>query len=170
MPRLSIEKLSAIHNTESFDCEQPELNRFLLLHALQSQQSNSAQTYVACRAKRVIGYYSLVVGGVTHQQAPKRITKGLAKHPVPLMILARLAVTKKEQGQGVGRGLLKDALMRTAQAAGLAGIRALVVHAKDEVTRAWYQQFDFASSPTDPLHLYLLIKDLHKIIRANRKS
>jgi GNAT superfamily N-acetyltransferase len=81
------------------------------------------------------------------------------------MILARLAIDRAEQRAGIGRALLKDALLRTAQAADIAGIRALVVHAKNEEAGRWYEQFDFEPSPTDPLHLFLLLKDLKKLLR-----
>lgn len=165
MVKPAIEKLAASHDAQDFDCGKPELNRFLVKHALQSQQSNSATTYVACKGKKIIGYYSLVAGAVEPEETPKRIKKGLSKHPVPLMILARLAVDRNEQGKGIGKGLLKDALLRTTQAAGIAGIRALVIHAKDDEAKSWYGQFDCEPSPTDPLHLYLLIKDIKKILR-----
>ena len=89
----------------------------------------------------------------------------MAKHPVPVMLLARLAVDQRHHAQGIGKGLLKDALMRTAQASDIAGIRALLVHAKDEQAKQWYQHFDFEESPTDPLHLFLLVKDIQKILR-----
>ena len=164
MVKPTIEKLSASHTAQDFDCGKPELNRFLIKHALQSQQSNSATTYVACKENKIIGYYSLAVGAVEHKETPERIKKGLSKHPVPLMILARLAVDRSEQDKGIGKGLLKDALLRTAQAADIAGIRALVIHAKDDEAGAWYGQFDCDPSPTDPLHLYLLIKDIKKIL------
>jgi GNAT superfamily N-acetyltransferase len=159
-----IEKLSSAHDFQDFDCGEPALNRFLVRYALQNQQSGSAQTYVACRDNCVIGYYSLTVGAVAHEDAPERIIKGLAKYPIPIIILGRLAVDKQEQGKGVGRGLLKDALRRTAQAADIVGIRALVVHAKNDEVRAWYEQFDFEPSPTDPLHLFLLMKDIKTIL------
>lgn len=164
MVKPTIEKLVASHNVQDFDCGKPALNRFLIKHALQSQQSNSATTYVACQGNKIIGYYSLVVGAVEHEETPERIKKGLSKHPVPLMILARLAVIRDEQGKGIGKGLLKDALLRTTQAADIAGIRALVIHAKDDEAKSWYGQFDCDPSPTDPLHLYLLIKDIKKIL------
>lgn len=160
----AVHKLSAHDITESFNCGQEELDRFLKKFALPNQAANAAQTYVTCRADRVVGYYSLAVGSVHREEAPKRTLKGLARHPVPVMILARLAVDRSEQGSGIGKALLKDALLRTVQAADIAGIRALVVHAKDENARRWYEQFDFEPSPTDPLHLFLLLKDLKKII------
>jgi GNAT superfamily N-acetyltransferase len=160
----AIEKLAAHHDVTPFDCGSPDLNRFLHRFALASQQANSSQTYVACRGRRVAGYHSLAVGAVARDEAPPRVGQGLASHPVPVMILARLAVDRTDQGAGLGRALLKDALLRTAAAADIAGIRALVVHAKDEQARRWYRQFDFDPSPSDPLHLFLVMKDLKRLI------
>lgn len=159
-----IEKLTAAHDCTAFDCGSEALNRFLQRYALPNQTGGSATTYVSCRGRRVVGYYSLATGGVIYHQAPERIAKGQPKHDIPVMLLARLAVDRSEQARGLGRGLLKDALLRTAQVADIAGVRALLVHAKDEGARRWYEQFDFEPSPTDPLHLLLLIKDLRKAI------
>jgi GNAT superfamily N-acetyltransferase len=103
---------------------------------------------VVCRERCVVGYYSLAVGAVSWDEAPARAGKGLARHPIPVMILARLAVNREHEGLGLGRALLKDALRRTAHAADIAGIRALLVHAKDDRARRWYEQFDFDPSPT----------------------
>jgi len=155
-----IEKLHFSHNTEGFDCGKSELNSFLQRFALSNQRAYLAQTYVLCQGANVIAYYSLAVGQASHHDAPRRITEGLGRYPVPLMVLARLAVTQGEQGRGWGASLLKDALRRTAQAADIAGIRALFVHAKDEEARAFYEHFNFRPSPTDPYHLFLLMKDL----------
>jgi len=127
--------------------------------------SGSAQTYVAIADEKVIGYYSLAVGAVTHAEAPPRIVKGLAHYPVPVMLLARLAVDNAAKGKGLGADLLHDALARTLQAADIAGIRAVIVHAKDDHTRRFYEHFDFDPSPTDVYHLCLLIKDLRKAAR-----
>jgi GNAT superfamily N-acetyltransferase len=162
----AIEKLTVQHDVTAFDCGRPELNQFLQRFALPSQQANSSQTYVACRGRQVTGYYSLAVGGVAWNEAPPRNSKGLARHPIPVMILGRLAVDQTQQGGGLGRALLKDALLRTAGAAGIAGIRALLVHAKDEAAKRWYEQFDFDPSPSDPLHLFLEMKDLKRLIAA----
>jgi GNAT superfamily N-acetyltransferase len=161
----TVHKLSTDDLTDSFDCGQDDLNRFPKRFALANQAANSAQTYVTCRARRVVGYYSLAVGSAQREDSPSRAVKGIARHPVPVMVLARLAVDRSEQRSGIGKALLKDALLRTAQAADIAGIRALVVHAKDEDARRWYEQFDFEASPTDPLHLFLLVKDLKKLLR-----
>jgi GNAT superfamily N-acetyltransferase len=108
----------------------------------------------------VVGFYSLAVGSVDPEAAPSRVMKGLARHPVPVMILARLAVDKEHQRKSLGQALLKDALLRTAQAADIAGIRCLLVHAKDDAARQWYESWEFEPSPTDPYHLFLMLKDL----------
>lgn len=163
----SIEKLTAAHVVTNFDCGQIELNKFTQRYAYQNQQANSSQTYLGISEQEVIGYYSLTVGSVIHSQAPDRVIKWQPKHPIPVMILARLAVDRRWQNRGVGRGLLKDALKRTAQAADLAGIRALLVHAKDAEVRRWYERFNFEPSEIDPLSLFLLLKDLKKIIEID---
>ncbi|WP_135451138.1 GNAT family N-acetyltransferase [Tabrizicola caldifontis] len=161
----AVQKLDASHDVDGFDCGKEPLDRFLQRHALVNQKAGSAQTYVVCRGEqRVAGYYSLAVGAVEHAEAPGRVSKGLARHPIPVMLLARLAIGRAEQGKGLGKALLKDALLRTAQAADIAGIRALLVHAKDDEARAWYEQFDFEPSPTDPYHLFLLMKDLRALL------
>lgn len=159
-----IEKLTKTHAVELFDCNEAALNRFLQRFALANAQANSAQTYVGLADDAVIGFYTLVVGEVRFDEAPERLTKGVARHPVPLMLLARLAVHKDWQGKGIGAGLLKNAMQRTVQASDIAGIRALAVHAKDDKARAFYERFDFIQSPTDPLHLFLLVKDLRQYV------
>lgn len=160
----AVRKLDAFHEVDAFDCGKEPLNRFLQRHALVDQKAGSAQTYVVCREQRVAGYYSLAVGAVEHADALGRVGKGLVRHPIPVMLLARLAIDRAEQGKGLGKALLKEALLRTAQAAEIAGIRALLVHAKDDEARAWYEQFDFEPSPTDPYHLFLLMKDLRTLL------
>ena len=162
----TIEKLTAIHDVAGFDCGQEALNRFLQRYALQSQHSNSAQTYVACRGGVVVGYYSLTVGAVGHLEAPERVKKAMPRYPIPVLMLARLAVRKELQGQGLGTGLLKDSLIRTVRAADIAGIRALLVHAKDDQARAFCERYDFDPSPTDPYHLFLLTKDIERFVPA----
>jgi len=158
-----VEKLTRSHAVDRFDCGEEALNRFLIRFALPSQQANASQTYVGLADDSVIGFHTLVVGEVAYADAPERLTKGLARHPVPIMLLARLAVSREWQGKGVGAGLLRDAVLRTLQAADIAGIRALAVHAKDDAARSFYRRFDFVESPTDPLHLFALIKDLRSL-------
>lgn len=159
-----VERLRPDHRIEGFDCGREELNRCLLRYAWANQQASAAQTYVGLVGDAVVGYHTLTVGQVTREEAPERLTKGLARHPVPIMLLARLAVDHRWQGQGIGKALLKDAMRRTLQAAGIAGIRAFAVHAKDEDARRFYQKFDFIPSPTDPMHLFVLVKDVRRIL------
>ena len=159
-----VEKLRPDHTIESFDCSREELNRYLQRFAWQNQQAGAAQTYVGLAGDAVIGYYTLAVGHVTREEAPERLTKGLARHPVPIMLLARLAVDHRWQGQGVGKALIKDAMLRTLQAADIAGIRAFAVHAKDEEARRFYLKFDFIPSPSDPMHFFVLLKDVRRVL------
>jgi len=121
----TIEKLRRDHRVDGFDCGKEPLNRFLIRFALQSQLSNSSQTYLAMADDVVAGFYTLVFGDVAYDDAPQRLRKGVAHHPIPLMILARLAVSRPWAGKGVGSGLLKDSLLRTLEAAEIAGLRAL---------------------------------------------
>jgi GNAT superfamily N-acetyltransferase len=157
-----VEKLRRDHPVENFDCGREELNRYLVRYAWQNQQAGAAQAYVGIADEAIVGYHSLAVGHVTLQDAPERLKKGLAKHPVPIMLLARLATDRRWQGQGVGKALLRDAMQRTLQAADIAGIRAFAVHAKDEEARRFYEHFDFIPSPTDPMHLFVLLKDVRR--------
>jgi GNAT superfamily N-acetyltransferase len=150
--------LHRTHNVEQFG--QPELDRFLVRHALQAQQSNSSQTYVALSGDEVVGFYTIVAGEVQHAQAPERVVKGMARHPIPLLVLARLAVHINAQGRGIGSGLLLDALGRTLQVADVIGVRALAVHAKDDRAVAFYRHFGFTPSPADARHLFMIIKDI----------
>lgn len=120
-----MEKLHRTHAVEEFTCGQPELDRFLIHHALQAQQVNSSQTYVGLSGDKIIGYCTIVAGEVRHADAPERITKGMPRHPIPLLVLARLAVHSEWQGRGIGAGLLLDALERTLQVADIAGYARL---------------------------------------------
>jgi GNAT superfamily N-acetyltransferase len=159
-----VEKLRRDHPVENFDCGREELNRYLVRYAWQNQQTGAAQTYVGIVGEVMVGYHSLAVASLSLEDAPERLTKGLAKHPVPVMLLARIATDRRWQGQGVAKALLRDAMQRTLRAAEIAGIRALAVHAKDEEARRFYEHFDFVPSPTDPMHLFVLLKDVRRII------
>ena len=161
---LRVEKLQRAHAVEGFDCGSEALNRFLVRHAFQNEQAGASRTYVALDDTEIAGYYTIVVGQVEHAAAPERLKKGLARHPVPIMLLARLAIATHWQGKGLGAGLLKDAMLRTLQAADIAGIRAFAVHAKDDKARAFYERFDFVASPSDPYHLFRLLKDIRAIV------
>ena len=129
-----------------------------------NNQNSSARTYVAVRGERVVGYYTLTPGSVIKEDAPRRVGKGLANHPIPVIILVRLAVDKTEQGAGLGKGLLRDALLRIIGAADIIGGRAILVHAKDKSAKSFYEHFGFEPSPIDQFHLYLLLKDIKKTL------
>jgi len=159
-----IEKLRREHVLDSFDCGKEDLNRFLKRQAWNNQQAHSAQTYVLAKDLNVLGYYSLAAGSISHDEATERTKKGLARHPIPVILLARLAVDTSLQGRGVGPALLKDALLRSAHAADTIGARALIVHTKDEQAKGFYEHFNFEPSPSDPYHLVLLTKDLIRLI------
>jgi predicted N-acetyltransferase YhbS len=165
--------LESRHDVSIFNCNVPALNNYLRQFALQNQRNQSARTYVATRAECVVGYYTLAPASARREETPVRVAKGLAAHPVPVILLARLAVAASEKGKGLGAGLLKDALLRTAQAADIVGCRAVMVHAKDDAAKAFYQRFGFEPSPTDPFRLFLLMKDVMAslgVTAAKRKS
>lgn len=152
--------LEARHDRSAFDCGVSALDNYLKKFALENQRSQSARTYVATRGERVVGYYTLSAGSARRDETPARVAKGLAAHPVPVILLARLAVDRAERGKGLGGGLLKDALLRVMQAADIVGCRAVMVHAKDDEAKAFYQRFGFEESPTHPYRLFLLMKDI----------
>lgn len=154
------------HDTASFDCGVVPLTEYLRKYALLSHQNRSARTYVAMRGERIAGYYKLASGSVNRDEVPARVAQGLGRYPVPITLLARLAVDTSEKGKGLGRGLLKDAVLRAYQASELVGSRAIVTHAKDESAKAFYQRFEFVSSPLNELHLYLLMKDVRAVFGA----
>jgi len=168
----SVRKIELTDNVALFDCGHPALNQFLQRFAVVNLKANSALTYVCCErgTTLVAGFYSLVVGSVEPSAASIRAAKGLAQHPVLVMILARRAIDQKHQSAGLGRALLKDALLRTVQAASIAGIRAVLVHAKDDAARTWYLHWGFEPSPTDPYHLFLIMKDLVKFVTPSTDS
>ena len=161
LPLCGPEVFSDAHDVSSFDCGCDALNRFLKRHALNNQRNQSARTYVALRGEvRVVGFYTMAAASAEFDVVPARIAKGLARHSIPLTLLARLAIDLTEQGAGLGTGLLKDALKRFLQSQAIIGSRALVVQAKDDRASAFYQHFGFISSPIDSCHLYLLTKDI----------
>ena len=140
------------------------MNDWLVRHSLQAQTMGSAKTFVVVDDNRVVGYYSFTVGQVDTLDAPERIRKGMARYPVPVVILARLAVSIHYQGCGIGRGLLKDAVRRTLGIAEQAGIRALLAHPLDEDASRFYLRFGFLASPLREKQLLLLLKDARRLL------
>lgn len=159
------EPLTAQHRLEGFDCGKPALNDWLLRHARQAQGSGSAKTFVVADDGRVAGYFSLTVGQIDTLEAPERIRKGMGLYPVPVVILARLAVSQRDQGRGIGFGLLQDAIRRTMLIAGQAGVRAMLTHPIDEDAAQFYTRFGFIASPLREQQLLLLLKDARRWVR-----
>jgi GNAT superfamily N-acetyltransferase len=159
------EPLGPHHALDGFDCGKPALNDWLLRHARQAQGSGSAKTFVVGEGGRVGGYFSLAVGQVDTLEAPERIRKGMGRYPIPVVILARLAVDHRLRGRGLGVGLLKDAIRRTVLIAEQAGIRALLTHPIDEDAARFYRRFGFESSPLREQQLLLLLKDARRFAR-----
>lgn len=159
-PPVLIEKS---HQTLAFDCGVAPLNTYLKKHALQSSQSDSTRTYVALRTDiEIVGYYTLTATSASRDDMPERIVKGLGNHSVPLILIARLAVDMTERRKGLGAGLLKHALLNCVRGADVIGARAVIVHAKDATAKEFYLKYDFVPSPTNDLHLLLLMKDIRK--------
>jgi GNAT superfamily N-acetyltransferase len=158
--------LTKAHEIAGFDCGKPPLNDFLLKYALQNQASGGARTYVLTRGNRVIGYYSLTPASITPEDAPARVIKGQGRYPVPVILMARFAVDQAEQGKGFGKALFRDALRRALNGAETIGGRAFLVHAKDKEARAFCLKFGMEESPTNPLHLLLLFKDIRQSLEA----
>ena len=159
------EPLGADHQLEGFDCGKPALDDWLLRHARQAQGSGSAKTFVVADGVRVAGYFSLTVGQVDTLDAPERIRKGMGQYPVPVVILARLAVSRQDQGHGIGLGLLRDAIRRTSLISEQAGVRALLTHPIDEEAAKFYTRFGFIASPLGEQQLLLLLKDARRWVR-----
>ena len=152
------------HDASGFDCGKAPLNTFLIRHAYINQQNDSARTFVVLNENRVIAYYSLAAGAIEHEKAPDRMSKGLARHPIPILLMARLAVDKTFQGQQLASALIKDALKRYLNVCGEIGARAFVVHAKDDDAKGLYEHFGMTPFTNNPLHLYYLKKDIDKAL------
>jgi len=156
--------LSADHLVEDFDCGKASLDDWLVRYSRQAQTSGSARTFVVADGRRVAGYFSLAAGQVDSVEAPERIRKGMGQYPIPVVLLARLAVDRAYQGQGIGVGMLQDAIRRTLLVAEQAGIRAMLTHPIDPDAEAFYRRFGFAPSPVRQGQLLLLLKDARRVL------
>lgn len=154
--------LDTHHQLEVFDCGKPALTDWLQRHAREAQGSGSARTFVVCDGERVAGYFSLTVGQIDTIEAPERIRRGMGQYPIPLVILARLAVDLDYQGQGLGFSMLQDAIRRTLAIAEQAGIRALLTHPINGGAEAFYRRFGFEPTPENDRQLILLLKDARR--------
>jgi predicted N-acetyltransferase YhbS len=158
----SPESLGVQHRLDGFDCGKHALNEWLVRHARQAQSSGSAKTFVVSDDDRVTGYFSLTVGQVDTFDAPERFRNGMGQYPLPVVILARLAVSRGDQGRGIGFGLLQDAIRRTFLIAEQAGIRAMLTHPIDDEAAKFYTRFGFIQSPLREQQLLLLLKDARR--------
>ena len=161
----SPEPLSPQHDLEGFDCGKPALNDWLIRHARQAQGAGSSKTFVATDGDRLVGYFSLKVGQIDTLDAPDRIRKGMGQYPLPVVILARLAVSQNDQRRGIGFGLLQDAIRRTVLIADQAGVRAMLTHPIDEEAAVFYTRFGFIQSPLREQQLLLLLKDARRWLK-----
>jgi len=157
------EHLTSAHDVSAFDSGVPVLDDWLRKRALANEETGASRTYVVRAGRRVVGYYALATGGVAQAQAPGRVRRNMPD-PVPVMILGRLAVDRDWQGRGLGRSLLRDAVLRTLQAAEIIGIRAILVDAISDEAKKFYERHGFTVSPVDPMILMITIADARKAL------
>ena len=161
-PPVALEKR---HLTDEFDSGAEELDSWLRDFAWVNHQSGNARVFVAARGDRVVGYYALATAGVEKVQVPEELKKGGVPQQVPCLLLARLAVDRSEKNRGIGKGLLVDAIRRAVRVSEDAGVRALLIHARNDEARRFYEHLgEFVQSPTDPLHLFLHLKHAMKLM------
>lgn len=162
------EPLGPDHVLEGFDCGRASLNMWLLRYSRQAAAAGSARTYVMVDREqgRVVGYHALAAAGIERSAATARAIKGMPQYPIPVVLLARLAVDVAVGGHGLGVWLLRDAMTRTLAASETIGVRAMLVHALDDDARRFYLRHGLEPSPTDPLHLMILIKDIAAALEA----
>jgi len=154
------EPFTPAHRIGDFDCGADSLNYWLKKYALKNEAAGASRTFVVCSNQQIIGYYTLAAGSVAQQETPGKVKRKMPD-PIPVMILGRLAVDKQWQAKGIGKGLLKDALLRTLSVSEQVGIRAVLVHALSEEAKDFYLRHGFAESPIDPLTLMLRLQDIH---------
>jgi len=160
------EKLSPKHDLSLFQCGEPALDDWLTRRALLNEESGASRTYVLCVGNRVVGYYALAVGAVTHAEALGRVRRNMPD-PLPVMVIGRLALDQTMQGQSIGTALLRDAVLRTVQAAEIAGIRAILVHAISDRAKRFYERSGFIASPIDPMTLMITVTEARKALTGN---
>jgi GNAT superfamily N-acetyltransferase len=152
------EKLNSLHRIESFDSGNSQLNDWLKRRALKNELEGASRTYVLCAGEVVVAYYCLSNGAVAQTAATGRVRRNMPD-PIPVMVIGRLVVDCQWQGRGIGRALLRDAILRTLQAAEIAGIRAILVHAISEEAKQFYEKCGFTASPLEPMTLMLKVSD-----------
>ena len=169
LPRLI--EASDLHLPEKFDCGTPVLNQWLRVHAWTNHQSGSSRVYLSIdtAASLITGFYCLSAGSVEHADAPAQVSKGLARHPIPVVLIGRLAVDRRYPSRGVGCFLMQDAYRHIIQTADLIGTRAVIVQAKTDNAAEFYRRLGFEPSSTTPMLFFQLVKDVRKSLDAARK-
>jgi GNAT superfamily N-acetyltransferase len=157
------ERLAPSHELEEFDCGTLSLNEWLKRRARRNEQEGASRTYVVCAGKQVVGYYCLAAGPVCCLDVPGRVRRNMPD-PIPVVVIGRLAIHRDWQGQRIGRALLRDAVLRTLNAAEVAGVRAILVHAISEDAKRFYQSCSFMESPTNPMTLVVTLDDIKKAL------
>ncbi len=157
--------LTADHELDDFSCGHETLDAWFKTRALRNERGGASRTYVVCEGKTVVGYYALAVGSVIAAEAPGKVKRNMPD-PIPVMVLARLAIDQAQQGKRLGPALLRDAILRTLQAADIGGIRALLVHAIDEEAARFYEHHGFMRSPIEPLTLMITLSDARRAVSA----
>ena len=156
--------LTERHNVDGFDCGEATLNAWLTRRAMANQVSGGSRTFVVCREQIAVAYYALAAGGIASNEAPGRVRRNMPD-PIPVFVLGRLAVDRSEQGRGLGSVLLRDAVLRTHQAAQHGGIAGVLVHAISDEAKRFYLRWGFVESPSNPLTLVARMKDLDLLLR-----
>jgi GNAT superfamily N-acetyltransferase len=169
----AVEPLEPHHQVDRFECGRDQLDRWLRAYAGRGQRRDTARTFVVCRQGKpdVVGYYTLVASQVEGSEATSEAQRGTSKHfPIPVCLIARLAVDRSEQGIGLGRSLLLDALQRTERASRSVAMRAVLVHALDEEAAAFYAHFGFKPASADPLTLMVPLEAVRRNLGTSRSS
>lgn len=163
MSLLAPEPLTTDHDLDGFSCGKETLDTWLKNRARKNERGGASRTYVVCEGKTVTGYYALAVGSAIAAETPGKVKRNMPD-PIPVMVLARLAIDQSQQGRRLGPALLRDAVFRTLQAADIGGIRALLVHAIDEEAARFYEHYGFIRSPIDPLTLMITLSDARRTV------
>ena len=168
---ISIVELKKSHKRTAFDCGEPSLNDFLARFALQNQRNDNSRSFAAVNQDGdIFGYYSLTVGQVSHEDAPAEVSARQPAYPIPVAVLARLAVDQSKQGKGIGNLLMNDAMRRCLVISQQAGVRAVLVEAINDTAIEFYTRFGFQQSPINRSRLFLTLKSIRQALAPHDKT
>ncbi len=155
--------ISRDHRLAEFECGEASLDEWLKRRALKNQASGASRCFVICEGADVIGYYSLSAGAIDHAGSPKALRRNMPD-PLPILLLGRLAVDRRRHNQGLGRALLRDAMLRAANVAGNAGVAAILVHALSDAAKQFYLSSGFVESPLQPMTLLMTLETVRAVL------